>query len=105
MMELYSIRLTETFMNGGNTMYTYGNNALIEPEIVEELTAYSERDISNLVMAAKTIGRYEERSRQRKIARKKRKEHVELIKLYIVLFLAIFVFPLSMFLHWVFIGY
>ena len=88
-------------------MHTYGNNALaiVEPEIVEELTAYSERDISNLVMAAKNIGRYEERSRQRKIVRKKRKEHVELIKLYSVLFLAIFVFPLSMFLHWVFIGY
>ena len=86
-------------------MNTYGNNALIEPEIVEELTAYSERDISNLVMAAKAIGRYEERSRRRKIARKRRKERIELIKLYIVLFLAIFVFPLSMFLHWVFIGY
>ena len=88
-------------------MHTYGNNALaiIEPEIVEELTAYSERDISNLVMAAKAIGRYEERSRQRKIARKRRQERVELIKLYIVLFIAMVVFPLSMFLYWVFIGY
>ena len=88
-------------------MYTYGNNALaiIEPEIVEELTAYSERDISNLVMAAKAIGRCEERLKQRKIARKKRKERVELIKLYIVLFIVMVIFPLSMFLHWVFIGY
>lgn len=88
-------------------MYTYGNNALaiVESEIVEELTAYSERDISNLVMAAKAIGRYEECSRQRKLARKRRKERVELIKLYIVLFIAMIVFPLSMFLHWIFIGY
>ena len=94
-------------MNGGNIMNIYGNNAvaIVEPEIVEELTAYSERDISNLVMVAKTIGRYEERSRQRKIARKKRKERVELIKLYTVLFIVMVVFPLSMFLHWVFIGY
>lgn len=87
-------------------MHTYGNNALvIEPEIVEELTAYSNKDISNLVMAAKTIGRYEERSRQRKIARKRRKERIELIKLYTVLFIVMVIFPLSMFLHWVFIGY
>ena len=88
-------------------MYTYGNNALAiaEPEIVEELTAYSDKDISNLVMAAKAIGRCEERSKQRKIARKRRKERIELLKLYIVLFLAMVVFPLSMFFHWVFIGY
>lgn len=88
-------------------MHTYGNNALVivEPEIVEELTAYSERDISNLVMAAKNIGRCEERSRQRKIARKKRKERAELIKLYIVLFVGAVIFPLSMFIHWIFIGY
>ena len=88
-------------------MNTYGNNAIAiaESEIVEELTAYSERDISNLVMAAKNIGRYEERSRQRKIARKRRKERVELIKLYIVLFIAMVIFPLLMLLHWVFIGY
>ena len=41
-------------------MHTYGNNALVivEPEIVEELTADRERNISNLVMAAKNIGRY-----------------------------------------------
>ena len=89
-------------------MYTtYGNNALaiIESEIVEELTAYSNKDICNLVIAARNIGRCEERSIQRKIARKRRKEHVELIKLYIVLFIAMVVFPLSMFLYWVFIGY
>lgn len=84
-----------------------GNNALIlpEPEIVEELTTYSNKDICNLVMAAKNIGRCEERSRQRKIARKRRKERIELIKLYTVLFIVMVVFPLSMFLHWVFIGY
>lgn len=88
-------------------MNTYGNNAvaIVQSDIVEELTAYSERDISNLVMAAKAIGRCEERSKQRKIVRKKRKERVELIKLYIVLFIAMVVFPLSMFLYWVFIGY
>ena len=88
-------------------MNTYGNNAIAiaKSEVVEELTAYSNKDISNLVMAAKNIGRYEERSRQRKIARKKRKERVELIKLYTVLFIVMVVFPLSMFLHWVFIGY
>ena len=88
-------------------MHTYGNNALaiIEPEIVEELIAYSNKDICNLVMASKNIGRCEERSKQRKIARKKRKERVELIKLYTVLFIVMVVFPLSMFLHWVFIGY
>lgn len=88
-------------------MHTYGNNALtiVESEIVETLTAYSERDISNLVMDAKNIGRYEERSRQRKIARKKRKERIELIKLYIVLFVGAVIFPLSMLIHWIFIGY
>ena len=88
-------------------MHTYGNNALaiVEPEIVEELTAYSNKDICNLVMAAKNIGRCEERSKRRKIARKRRKERVELIKLYTVLFIVMVVFPLSMFLHWVFIGY
>ena len=87
-------------------MNTYGNNAIAiaKSEVVEELTAYSNKDISNLVMAAKTIGRYEERSRQRKIARKKRKERVELIKLYTALFIVMVVFPLSMLLNWVFIG-
>lgn len=88
-------------------MHTYGNNALaiIEPEIVEELTAYSERDISNLVMTAKAIGRCEERSKQRKIARKRRKERIEQIKLYIVLFIGAVIFPLSMLIHWIFVGY
>lgn len=88
-------------------MHTYGNNALtiVESEIVETLTAYSDKDISNLVMAAKTIGRCEERSRQRKLARKKRKERIELIKLYIVLFIGAVIFPLSMLIHWIFIGY
>lgn len=88
-------------------MHTYGNNALaiVESEAVEELTAYSDKDICNLVIAAKNIGRYEERSRRRKIARKRRKERVELIKLYIVIFIVMVIFPMSMILHWVFIGY
>lgn len=88
-------------------MYTYGNNALaiIDSNVVEELTAYSDRDLSLLVENAYNIGIRHEKARQRRAARKKRKERIESIKLTIALFIGYIVFPCLMFLYWLVVGY
>lgn len=95
-------------MNGGDDMHiTNGNNALAltEPDIVEELTAYSDKELSLLVESAYDLGIRHEKAIQRRIAKRKRKERVESIKLTIVLFIGMVGLPAIMFLHWIVVGY
>lgn len=90
-------------------MYTYieGNNALavVESDIVEELTAYTDKELSLLIENAYNVGVKHGKAKQRKSARRKRKERIESIKLAIVLFAGMIGFPGMLILHWLAVGY
>lgn len=88
-------------------MHTYGNNALsiVDNDIVETLTVYTDKEISLIVESAYDLGRRKEKLNQRRAAKQKRKEHVENIKLTITLFCGMFLFPFAMFLMWLAFGY
>lgn len=77
---------------GYKAMYVNGNNAL-SMEVTETVRVYSKEDINRI--KAETIKTYK---------RRKRKEHIETIKLTIVLFGGI-LFPALMVLYWVGFGY
>lgn len=75
-------------------MYTYGNNAV---DIVEELTAYTDKELCILVENAYNIGRRAERTRQRK----NRQETISAIVFSVLVILICF----SFFAYWLIIGY
>ena len=82
-------------------MYTYRNNAV---DIVEELTAYTDKELSLLVENAYNVGRRAERTRQRREARQKRKNRQETISAIVFSVLVILI-CFSFFAYWLIIGY
>ena len=87
-------------------MNTYGNNAIaiVQSDIVEELTAYTDKELSLLVENAYNVGRREERTRQRREARQKRKSRQETISAIVFSVLAILI-CFGFFAYWLMIGY
>lgn len=91
-------------------MYTNGNNALViaESDIVETLTAYSDKELSALVESAYNLGKQQEKIKNRrakKEKRLKRKERIETLKLTLALLCGGIGFPALMILHWIIMGY
>lgn len=82
-------------------MNTYGNNAV---DIVEELTAYTDKDLSLLVENVYNIGRRAERIKQRREARQKRKNRQEIISA-IVFSVLVTLICFGFFAYWLMIGY
>ena len=87
-------------------MNTYGNNALdiVQSDIVEELTAYTDKELSLLVENAYNVGVRNERTRQRREARQKRKNRQEIISAIVFSVLVILI-CFSFFAYWLLIGY
>lgn len=87
-------------------MHTYGNNALaiVQSDIVETMTAYTDKELSLIVGNAYNVGRRAERTRQRREARQKRKSRQETISAIVFSILVILI-CFSFFAYWLMIGY